>query len=260
MFIEFKKQSWDKNDYIQLQNFLYQNVDATYREFNKKIVKTKLPLLGVRVPIIRKLASNIAKGNIRDYLKICKDETFEEALLHGFVLAKLKCDFKELIFLFDDYITVFENWAICDMTVSSLKQFTKNQKAGYDYLIECINSENPWKVRVGLLLMLSFYINEFYIDDIIKNCKFVSSRSFPSISLTYDYRKPDYYVKMGNAWLLSVCFIKFPAKTKTFLEKYEIDEKTYKMTVCKITDSKRVPNEQKLYLKKLAKNYPSQKV
>ena len=43
---------------------------------------------------------------------------------------------------------------------------------------------------------------------------------------------------MANAWLISVCYIKYPDKTKIVLNK--LDDVTRRKAISKINDSKRV--------------------
>ena len=58
---------------------------------------------------------------------------------------------------------------------------------------------------------------------------------------------------MANAWLLSICYIKFPEKTKKFLENTKIDNFTYNKTISKICDSYRVSKEDKIKLREMKK-------
>ena len=39
---------------------------------------------------------------------------------------------------------------------------------------------------------------------------------------------------MGNAWALSVCYVKFPEKTRAFLEKDTLDDFTHNKAIQKI--------------------------
>ena len=61
----------------------------------------------------------------------------------------------------------------------------------------------------------------------------------------------DYYAKMGLAWLLSECYIKFRDYTLTRFTNLKIDNFSYNKAISKICDSYRVSKEDKDYLKTL---------
>ena len=65
-------------------------------------------------------------------------------------------------------------------------------------------AKQPYTVRFGLVLLLDFYINDTYIDHVLKLCntKYIDH----------------YYISMAHSWLISICYIKYPEKTKQFLE------------------------------------------
>ena len=61
---------------------------------------------------------------------------------------------------------------------------------------------------------------------------------------------------MALAWLIiSVMYIKFPLETKAFLLNSNLDRDVIKMSIRKIKDSYRVDEENKEWLKKLAKRF-----
>ena len=60
-----------------------------------------------------------------------------------------------------------------------------------------------------------------------------------------------YYVKMAAAWAISVCFVKFPEKTRPLLAAGQLDPKTRQKAIQKIRDSYRVSKEEKEWLKQL---------
>ena len=59
---------------------------------------------------------------------------------------------------------------------------------------------------------------------------------------------------MANAWLLSICYIKYPKETLNYLKRANLDVFTYNKTISKICDSFRVKKEDKDYLKTLRRN------
>ena len=58
---------------------------------------------------------------------------------------------------------------------------------------------------------------------------------------------------MAISWLLSICYIKYPSHTLTYLKTANLEKFTHNKTISKICDSKRVKSETKNILKKLRK-------
>ena len=64
-------------------------------------------------------------------------------------------------------------------------------------------------------------------------------------------RNEAYYVKMAVAWAVSVCYVKFPEKTESFLKEETLDVFTHNKALQKIRESYRVTREDKERLKGL---------
>lgn len=220
------------NDFI---NELYSLQDLKYKEFNSKIVVSN-KVIGVRTPELKRIAKVIARGDYQTFFKENKHEYLEETLVHGLVLGYLKLDFDDLKSYIDDFLPHIDNWAICDMTVANLKVFKKNKTKDicFNEIKSYINNNNPWINRFGYILLLDYFIEEKHIDQIFDLCE--------------NY-KDHYYVKMGIAWLISVCYVKFKGKTLTYLKNNKLDDWTYNKAIQKIIESNRVTLEDKKMLK-----------
>ena len=129
-------------------------------------------------------------------------------------------------------------WIKYVTNVTNLKIF-KNNKEGYRYIKKLLKSREPFTIRFALVLLLDFYVNEEYIDKVLK--------------IVNEIKHDNYYVKMANAWALSICYIKYPEKTIPFLKKNNLDKWTQNKAISKIKDSKRVIKEEKLKIDKLKK-------
>ena len=86
-------------------------------------------------------------------------------------------------------------------------------------------------------MFLSYFINENYIDRVLKYLNEVEHRA--------------YYVQMGVAWAVSVCFVKFPEKTMVLLKNNNFDDFTFNKSLQKITESYRVSDENKIIIKSM---------
>lgn len=222
-------------EYQEYIDKLFELQDLKYKEFNSKIVGSS-NLIGVRTPEIKRLAKQIANKNYIEFFKENKHEYYEDTLIHGLILGYIKLEFNDLKIFIDEFLPYIDNWAVCDITVSNLKIFKKKKTKDicFNEIKKYINSDNPWINRFGYILLLDYFIEEEYIDNIFELCK--------------NY-KDHYYVKMAIAWLISVCYVKQKGKTLTFLKNNYLDDWTYNKTLQKIIESNRVSLEDKKMIK-----------
>ena len=197
-------------------------------------------VIGVRTPELKRIAKTIARNDYISFIKQNKHKYYEETLVHGLVLGYLKLEYNELKPYIDNFLSFINNWAVCDMTVANLKVFKKNKIKSicFDDIKNYIKDSNPWINRFGYILLLDYFIEDDYIDDIFKLCE--------------NY-KDDYYVKMSIAWLISVCYIKYKGRTLTFLKSGKLDNWTHNKSIQKIIESNRVDEQDKKMLRSMKK-------
>ena len=105
----------------------------------------------------------------------------------------------------------------------------------WDFIYEKLQSSNEFDVRFSLVMLLNYYINDSYKDqiyEVIKNVK-----------------QEDYYVKMANAWLLSYMFINYFDETINYIKKNKIDSWTLRKGITKSIESFKLSDEKKKILK-----------
>ena len=223
--------------YDEFLSELHSLQDLKYKEFHGKLIMSD-KLIGVRTPELKRIAKVIARSNYLDFFKENKHQLYEENLIHGLVLGYLKLDFNELKPLVDNFIPYIDNWAVCDMTVANLKVYKKNKTKDivFDEIKNYINNNNPWINRFGYVLLLEYFIEEKYIQEIFDLCT---------------KYKDHYYVKMAIAWLISMCYIKYKGRTLTFLKKTKLDSWTHNKAIQKIIESNRVEDSDKIILRGL---------
>lgn len=236
---------WTLKEYQLLWKNLSNKKEESYRKFSQKIISTKYPMLGIRIPLLRKQAAIIAKTDVFSYLDLAKDTTYEEVLMQGILLGKLKGK-EDLEKYLSAFLSKIDNWAICDMTVSSLKLVAKEK----DYFLKVIDtylkSQEEYTVRVGLVLLLNYYVEDAFLEEIFSRVLKVQSQA--------------YFVEMALAWLLCECYIKNPDKTFTFLKSAPLSYSVLSKTVSKVCDSFQVKMEDKDRLKKYKNQIKLEKV
>lgn len=229
------KNSWNKKDCREFLNYLKNNSSINTKEFNERIISTKYEILGLKLPFLRKLAKEIIKGNYISFLNNLDNKYYEIILLKGFVIANIK-DENIFIEYFYKYLDLIDNWSLCDSFVTSLK-IVKDKKQEFINILDNLKpSDKTYYVRVGIVILLNYYIEDEYLDYISNYLKDINSN--------------EYYINMAKAWLIQSVFVKYPDRvTKYFKDNNECDFVINK-SISKIRDSYKVSSELKDYVLK----------
>lgn len=216
--------------------------DEKYKEFNKKLCPdTNLEMLGIRVPVLRKLAQKIANSNEYDWESFVKGENinfFEEVQLQGFIIGYKKMPFDAKLKFIEDFVAKMDSWAITDTFIPTLKIREENLKDYWNFILKYINSSKEFEVRFAIVSMLDYFIIDDYVDEVIKILNKVSHDG--------------YYVKMAIAWTLAEIGIKYSDKAMLFLKgENNLDKFTYNKTLQKMIESYRIKDSQKDILRKM---------
>lgn len=211
---------------------LEEYIDDKYKEFSKSLIpNTKYTILGVKIPILRKIAKKISKGDYIKYISNNEHNFFEEVMIHGLIIGYININIDDIIKLFKEYVPYIDNWSLCDSTVNNLKIIYKYPSKGLSLVKWCLKHKKEYYKRTGYVLLLNYYINDLYIDIIYELCdKYISN---------------DYYVQMSVAWLLSECFYKYPEKTINYLKQNKLDKWTHNKTIQKINESNKISKDSK---------------
>lgn len=234
--MDFKNIEWNLKDYKKYEDYLFSLQDLDYQKFHSKITKTNYKIIGIRVPLMRKIADNIYKGNYLKYLKSYDNNYYEEIFIRGIVISKIK-DINILIKKMKEFVLKIDNWAICDSFCNSLKIVNKNKDIFWDEILNFIKSDKEFVVRVGIILILNFYIEEKYLDKIFN---------------IFDNLNTDkYYINMAISWTICEMYIKYKDKTLKYMKKNKLNCFVQNKTISKIKDSYRISKEEKEYLNQL---------
>lgn len=220
-----------------LRDKLFELSDDKFKTFHSRLCPNTDNIIGVRLPLLRQLAKEIAKGDWRNFLSNSKEEYYEEILINGLVIAYAKCDVEERLNYIESFVPKIDNWAICDSFCNTLKFVNKNKEIMWEFIQSYLKSYNEFEIRFAVVIILNYYITEDYIDLVLK---------------TLDNIKHDgYYVKMAVAWAISMCFIKFEEKTMAYLKDNSLDDFTYNKSLQKICESLRVDKNTKELIKSM---------
>ena len=64
--------------------------DEKYREFSLKITPNMGKSVGIRTPILKNFAKEVAKGHWQEFFEKRNNELYEEKLVSGFIICYIK--------------------------------------------------------------------------------------------------------------------------------------------------------------------------
>ena len=211
--------------------------NESYAAFNQRIVNTKLPVIGVRVPDLRRLARRLAPdmsaADISELLT-AQNESFDYVLLCGLLITHARLDDQMAIDLTKQYLPCVDSWAHIDVFVEKKRRFAG--EIWWDFALECLQSEAEFTVRYGVIALMTNFLDEAHIDQV-----FAALRGI---------KHDGYYVKMALAWLYATAAVHFFDLTLAELENEHIDAWTRNKSYQKMRESRRFTlEEQEIILK-----------
>ena len=216
---------------------LYDLQDLKYRDMQIKIIPTVEPesVIGVRTPELKSIAKDILKdGNYKGFLEELPHRYFEENQLHAFIISGIK-DLNECMEDLETFLPYVDNWATCDQM--SPKIFRKHKDVLLTHIKGWVVSEKTYTVRFGIGMLM-----EHFLDDDFDPL-------YPE--LVAKLRSEEYYVNMMIAWYFATALAKQYESILPFIEEKRLDDWTHNKAIQKSLESRRITEEQKLYLKSL---------
>ena len=220
-----------QQDYAALSARLSAIAEEDYRIFTQKLTPGAQHVLGVRLPMLRKIAKELLKGDWRAFLALAKDTTYEEIMLQGMVTALAKCPIEEQIPYAAAYIEKINTWALCDVFCGDWKAAAKYPLAVRAFLTPYLNSGEEFKLRFAVVMLMNYFTTPQAIDDTLACLKQIKHEG--------------YYVKMAVAWAISVAYVRQKEKTLALLKEQCLDPFTQNKAIQKIRESRRVDKAQK---------------
>lgn len=242
---------------MTLRDQLLELAEPAYRDFITPLMPGVKHVIGIRLPLLRRFAREIVRGDWRAWLAEAESgsvngpeseraartwskaggvtkngsgaepeaDYFEERMLRGMVIGYAPCPIAEKLEHAARFVPSIDNWAVCDSFCWRLK--AGEHEPMWRFLQPYFRSERPYDVRFAAVMALGNFVDEEHVDDLL--------------GLLGGIRHEHYYVRMGVAWAVSVCFVKFPERTRAWLaEACPLDDWTYNKSLQKIIESLRV--------------------
>ena len=226
----------------KIQKILFKYEDTKYADFSARLVPT-LPreaFIGVRAPsyksVLREL-SELPPSETQNFLADLPHKYHEESCLQIALINKIK-DYDECLAALECFLPYINSWAISDgLNPPVLK---KNRLQLLPKLQNWIQSDRPFTQRVGMLLLMKYFLDDAYKTEYLK--------------LPASIRSNEYYVNMMTAWLFAEALVKQWDTALPFIQNKKLDPWTHNKAIQKACESFRVSPEHKEYLKTLRIN------
>ena len=231
-----KMDCWTKE---KLQAELKALQDLKYQKFHSSLLPGVENIIGVRMPLLRKLAKEVLRGDWRSYLdsSVAEPNTYyEEDIIQALLIGTSKLSWQERHAYIKEFVPKINNWAVCDLFCSTLKEAQYYQEEYWQLIVPYFNSSNSYDLRFASVMLLNHFTGDEFVEE--------------ALNLLEAIKHEDYYVKMGVAWAISIFYIKQPQLTLSLLQENNLDDFTHNKTIQKIRESFRVSKEDKEMLNK----------
>ena len=220
---------------MDIRKRLEKQADKKFQKFTAALIPNINNVLGVRIPILRKMAKELyASGEFAGMFKT-PIKYMEENMLKGMIIGLFKKPAKDVLSYVKDFVPTIDNWAVCDNFCCNLKMTEDNLSLVWDFIQPYFESDKEFEIRFAYVMLLNYYLVDDYIDKVLK--------------LVDAFKDDRYYAKMAVAWLVSICYTKYPDKTEKYLKKSNLDDWTYNKSIQKICESLKVDKQTKERLK-----------
>lgn len=206
--------------------------EPDYARFASGLLPGVDNLLGVRLPKLRRLARQLARGDWRAYLDGAGEDTFEEVLLQGLVIGCLQAPPETVLPLVAAFVPKIGNWSVCDSFCSSLKLAARYPDEVWAFIQPYLADPREFHVRFGVVMLLFYYLE--------------GSRAGEAVALLDGVRHEGYYARMAVAWALSIAAVRRPDVALPYLEHGgHPDPFVRRKTLQKILESRQLPAEER---------------
>ena len=261
--------------HAELVKRLLENQDLKYRDFHASLLPNidKKKLIGVRVPVMRKIAKEFAdsatpvKGSV-DAKSVPKDvarfldklphKYFEENQIHLMLVERIK-DFDECLARVEQFLPFIDNWAVCDG--KSPKALLKDETRFYACVERWLKSRKPYTVRFGVNMLMAFFLDGRFDRNQLKLVVAIDEKKFDNSDTgCAGSSKPSkqaalptdrYYVQMVIAWYFATALAKQWDTTFPYIKNRRLSPWIHAKTIQKACESYRITAEQKETLRLL---------
>lgn len=210
--------------------------EEKYKDFSASLIPTvnKNTVLGVRVPHLRKLAKSLTAAETEHFLSDLPHTYHEENILHALLIGNIK-DTAQCLAMIERFLPCIDNWAVCDSLRP--KCFAKDPTLLLTHIEKWILSEHSYTVRFGIEMLMLHFLGDTFRP------------SYPEA--VANVNADEYYVGMMVAWFFATALTVRYEEILPYIETGRLSPWIQNKAIQKATESLRIPEEHKKYLKSL---------
>lgn len=220
-----------------LQARLLDAQDPAYRDFQRRLIPTLPPeaIIGVRLPQLRAMAKELSgTPEGAQFLKILPHRYYEENNLHAYLIERIR-DYDQVIAELERFLPWVDNWATCDTMSPAV--FKRNLTRLHPQCLIWMGDAHPYTVRFGMGMLMRYFLDGAFDPS--------------DLELVASVRSEEYYVKMMAAWYFATALAKQYEAALPYLADRRLDAWTHNKAIQKALESRRIPPEQKEFLRGL---------
>lgn len=201
--------------------------DPDYQKFSQALLPgLTTPLLGVRLPDLRRLAKTLARTHGPQALNLLTDNTLEERMLQGMIIGLLKDKDAPIFTLIKQFIPKINCWSLCDSFCTGLHIARTQPGKMWHFLGPYFKDRREYYFRFAAVTALTHFVHEPFGKEI-----------FPLLN---HCQAEGFYAKMAVAWAISVLCVQYPQETLDFLAHNNLEPFTQNKAIQKINESYRI--------------------
>lgn len=198
-------------------------IDEKYRKFALSLSPSdKLPRMGIRIPILRKLSKEV------DWREI-EINYMEDVILKGLAMGFSKESAENKTEALSSLLPYLSSWDQCDIIQSAFKVNEKNRETYFSFFTSLLSSKETFIRRIAIVWLMSQR----------KRLDWEKALMLIAESDNGD----DYYISMAVAWALATFYADDTKAEEIFSL---VSEDTRKRAIRKIRESRRCANPPQL--------------
>lgn len=176
----------------ELRERLKTLAEPRFQAFASSLIPGEHHLLGVRLPVLRKLAQEIARTNRTGiFHEPSPPQSMEECMLRGMLpgYANKSIGTEQRLQELSVFVPFITNWSICDSCCATYKFARENREEVWLFLQPYLRSEHEFEARFGLVMLLNHFVQQ-------------EEWAARTVALLPHLPCVGYYAEMAAAWLL----------------------------------------------------------
>lgn len=201
--------------------------EPKYRDFAASLIPGEEDMLGVRLPLLRKLARRVARQEDWEsiFYELSSYGRMEMVMLRGMLPGYApNATLSERLRALAAFIPTIRNWSICDSCCATYTFAREFRAEVLDFLQPYLGSTEEYEARFAVVMLLNHFLNDSaYVAHVAELLSQVNCRA--------------YYADMAVAWCACELILRYPEYETELITRLSPD--IQKLTQRKIRESHR---------------------